>query len=142
MEYPEQTIKRLTQRLGRAPTPEEIKSERDMLIRAAYGSMLLAEISFADEVCANKTATARSCRRSSSWGPQAALRTDRRGLTVAHRLPSAYCFEITPRRNRFASGTTIRNVFLHAGQRMARRAICNAHLISGWRGYLTKPDFK
>jgi DNA-directed RNA polymerase specialized sigma subunit len=50
MEYPEQTIKRLTQRLGRAPTPEEIKSERDMLIRAAYGSMLLAEISFADEV--------------------------------------------------------------------------------------------
>ena len=40
MEYPEQTIKRLTQRLGRAPTPEEIKAER----------------------------------------------TDRRGLTVAHRL--------------------------------------------------------
>jgi DNA-directed RNA polymerase specialized sigma subunit len=50
MEYPEQTITRLTQRLGRAPTPEEIKAERDMLIRAAYGSMLLAEISFADEV--------------------------------------------------------------------------------------------
>ena len=50
MEYPEQTMARLTQRLGRAPTPEEIKAERDMLIRAAYGSMLLAEISFADEV--------------------------------------------------------------------------------------------
>ena len=44
MEYPEQTIKRLTQRLGRAPTPEEIKAERDMLMRAVYGSMLLAEI--------------------------------------------------------------------------------------------------
>ena len=40
MEYPEQTITRLTQRLGRAPTPEEIKAERDMLMRA----MLLAEI--------------------------------------------------------------------------------------------------
>jgi hypothetical protein len=45
MEYPEQTITRLTQRLGRAPTPEEIKAERDMLMRAVYGSMLLAEIS-------------------------------------------------------------------------------------------------
>jgi hypothetical protein len=50
MEYPEQTIARLTQRLGRAPTPEEIKAERDTLMRAAFGSMLLAEISFADEV--------------------------------------------------------------------------------------------
>ena len=29
MKYPEQTITRLTQRLGRAPTPEEIKAERD-----------------------------------------------------------------------------------------------------------------
>jgi hypothetical protein len=66
MEYPEQTIKRLTQRLGRVPTPEEIKAERDMLMRALYGSLLLAEISFAGECCANKTATARSCRRSSS----------------------------------------------------------------------------
>jgi hypothetical protein len=37
-------ITRLTQRLGRAPTPEEIKAERDMLMRAVYGSMLLAEI--------------------------------------------------------------------------------------------------
>ena len=44
MEYPEQTITRLTQRLGRAPTPAEIKAERDMLMRAVYGSMLLAEI--------------------------------------------------------------------------------------------------
>jgi hypothetical protein len=44
MEYPEQTITRLTQRLSRAPTPEEIKAERDMLMRAAYGSMLSAEI--------------------------------------------------------------------------------------------------
>jgi hypothetical protein len=50
MEYPVQTIARLTRRLGRAPTPEEVKAERDMLMRAVYGSMLLAEISFADEV--------------------------------------------------------------------------------------------
>jgi hypothetical protein len=50
MEYPVQTIARLTERLGRTPTPEEVKAERDMLMRAVYGSMLLAEISFADEV--------------------------------------------------------------------------------------------
>ena len=68
MEYPEQTIKRLTQRLGRAPTPEEIKADRDMLMRAAYGSMLLAEISFADEVLRKQDGNCTSCRRSSSMG--------------------------------------------------------------------------
>ena len=52
MEYPEQTIKRLTQRLGRAPTPEEIKAERDMLMRAVYGPLLAEIIVFNQKIAA------------------------------------------------------------------------------------------
>jgi hypothetical protein len=55
MEYPEQTIAQLTERLGRAPTKSEIKAERDALIRIQYGSMLMTDLSLANDILRKET---------------------------------------------------------------------------------------
>jgi hypothetical protein len=44
MEDQEETIAKLRDRLGREPMTEEIKAERDRLIRGAYASMAVAAV--------------------------------------------------------------------------------------------------
>ena len=49
MEYPEQTITKLRKQLGRDPTAEEVKAERDALWKKQYGSMMLTDVLLRDE---------------------------------------------------------------------------------------------
>jgi hypothetical protein len=48
MEYREQIVARLRERLGREPTTEETKAERDRLIRLAYADMAVAAVTLHD----------------------------------------------------------------------------------------------
>ena len=49
MEYMHETAGKLRERLGREPTADEIKAERDRLIRLAYSDMAMSASMFEDE---------------------------------------------------------------------------------------------
>jgi hypothetical protein len=49
MEYIEETVRRLHQKFGREPAPDEIKTERDRLFRLVYADMAITTITLADE---------------------------------------------------------------------------------------------
>src|SRR5262245_17311623 len=49
MKYPEETMAKLRKRLGREPTAEEIKAERDKSTRRAYADMALSALTLQDE---------------------------------------------------------------------------------------------
>ena len=49
MEYVEQTVARLRERLGREPTAEEVKAERDARWKMQYASMLVTDALLRDE---------------------------------------------------------------------------------------------
>jgi hypothetical protein len=52
MEDHEETIARLCVKLGREPTADEIKVERDALFRQAYATMMLIDMLLRNRTCA------------------------------------------------------------------------------------------
>jgi hypothetical protein len=49
MEYPEKTVERLRAELGRDPTPDEIKAERDRLWKLNLADRAFTAMCFADD---------------------------------------------------------------------------------------------